>query len=201
MYEVPKFTPKVYLIHKDGRKWEFKNITDAANKLYKWRLYGPYNTSRALIGSQFTEHHGIIYDRNEGRYTSFSHYDYIVRNELGDIITRHDLAEIRNENRIAKWRYRHLEQVETAERHFRKIPIPYTRCRRGGYSSYRKIRTTQEHRENDFLFCDEDALEYNINARPRRYQNLPTSWDDIPRSDYRDKGWKRHRKYQWKEKK
>lgn len=201
MYTVPEFIPKVYLIHKDGRKWEFKSIIEAANKLFKWRMYGLHSLDRALIGAHFTEHHDFIYDRDEGRYTTFSHYDYIVRDELGDIITRHDLVEVRNKNRIAKWRFRYIEQAKVAEKYFRKLPIPYTRCHRGGSSYYRKIRTTSEHRENDFLLFDEDALEYRIKARPRRYQDLPTSWDDIHRSDYRDKGWKRHRKHQWKEKK
>jgi hypothetical protein len=63
----------------------------------------------------------------------------------------------------------------------------------------RDIHTTQERREwFDYI----DALaEYPEWVRKRRsMKELPSAWDDIPRSDSRDRSWKRHRKTQYRPK-
>ena len=198
MYNVPTFVPKVYLIHRDGRKWEYKNIEEAARVLRAANFLGDYYHA-PLIGSHFNEakYHDYI---PEDEPIPLNTYDYIVRDELGTIITCNELREIASKNRTSRWRKRYLSQAEVTQKHFRDIPIPYT-GRRPGYNVYRKIHTTPEHRDNDFLNYDEDALEYNIKARPsRRKHMLPTSWDDNVRSDFGCKNWKRFRKHQWKEK-
>lgn len=42
---------------------------------------------------------------------------------------------------------------------------------------------------------------YRVRVRAKRNTaNLPNSWDDIARSDYTNRSWKRHRKTQYKPK-
>lgn len=81
---------------------------------------------------------------------------------------------------------------------FRLGPVPGVRKGRSGWRhTDRKIATTAERRENDFLFYDEDAIEYRIQPRPARGRtHLPHSWDD-PRYARRGNGWKNHRKTQY----
>jgi hypothetical protein len=60
----------------------------------------------------------------------------------------------------------------------------------------RGLRTTQERRLN--AFYDAEAGE----PRPRSARsgrNLPDYRDDLRRSDYGDRNWKRYRKHQWKD--
>lgn len=76
---------------------------------------------------------------------------------------------------------------------FRSGPVPDIRCRRGGRHYYRRIATTAELRENDFLWYDEDAIEHRIQPRPsRRRGALPTFWDDGRFARHGD-GWKNYR--------
>lgn len=68
---------------------------------------------------------------------------------------------------------------------FRQEPVPYIRHRRG-YKFYRRIRTTNELRQNT-------APEMKEFVRAsRREHNLPTSWDE--RSRHIDNCWKSQRK-------
>lgn len=202
MYNVPEFIPKVYLIHRDGRKWEFKNIEKAADTLWYQGYLGRYREA-PLIAPHFKEARPFMdYDANGQRddlVGSVIYHDYIVRDEVGEIITVDDLKDARKP-RHNKWNTRHDDKVHITEKFFRKMPIPHTG--RGGWrSGYRHVRTRSEIRENEFLKYDEDAIEYDIKPRTRRTQDLPTLWDDIWRNDYRSRNWKRHRKTQWKEKK
>jgi hypothetical protein len=68
----------------------------------------------------------------------------------------------------------------------------------GGYSYHRAIRTTNErrwtHAWDDEEFAPKPRSARNLN-------NIRDSYDDLCRSDYRNKSWKRHRKFQWKVKK
>lgn len=202
MYKVPEFKPKVYLIHRDGRKWEFKNITEAANSLWNDGYLGRYREA-PLFASHFKEARPHDYFDDENRNAligSVIYHDYVVRDEVGEVITPADLKDIRTKERKSKWRSRYDERDHIAEKFFRELPVPYT----GGgswRSGYRHVRTTTEIHDNEFLKYDEDAIEYDIKPRARRTQNLPTAWNDIWRNDYRDHNWKRHRKTQWKEKK
>jgi hypothetical protein len=80
---------------------------------------------------------------------------------------------------------------------FRDGPVPgvrYHRWHRGSY--YRNPATRQEIKENNFLKYDDDAIEYGVKARRSNYNDLPTSWDDIPKN--RENNWKRFRKTQYK---
>lgn len=83
---------------------------------------------------------------------------------------------------------------------FRQGPVEGIHCTRGSRRRcYRRIATTGERRENDFLFYDEDAVDLGVQARgKRRRPNLPTAWDDVCHARHGN-GWKRYRKKQYRE--
>lgn len=85
------------------------------------------------------------------------------------------------------WRYYSLYK-DSNYLGFRNGPIPHT-GKRGGYNYYRDVKTTQERRMN----CAH--LEYTRGKR----RNLPSSWEDIGRSDMMNKySWKKQKKVrQW----
>lgn len=201
MYD-SKFTDKIYLLHKDGRRWEFKDIYYAVKTLRDWGFYDVWHRDKL---EYIDDHYRAIghYDHTHEEYVIGGHIEYILRSDFGEIITVDDLntawSTIRKERLDA-----HLEKkYKEANKDFRRAPAPHTRCRRGGgYSYYRQFHTFPEYRDNEALLSDEDAQEYRIIPRPKRVSmNLPNNWDDIGRSDYKNKNWKRHRKTQWKEKK
>lgn len=86
------------------------------------------------------------------------------------------------------WRKIHIKPE-----HFRCQPVPNTGKRNWG--GYRKIRTSQEIRENKFFSYDIETKEYRFKIRRL---GLPDDREDIYRSDGRNKNWKRHRRHQWK---
>lgn len=62
---------------------------------------------------------------------------------------------------------------------------------------FRKIKTTQERRR---WVADEELMgeypELRLRAG-RSFRTLPNSWDDIHKSAWEDRSWKRHRDRQW----
>jgi hypothetical protein len=75
-------------------------------------------------------------------------------------------------------------------------PVPHTGRRRGYRVLRRGFRTAQERRLN--AFYDAEAGEPRPRAR-RIGKNLPSNRDDIVRSSFADRNWKRYRKHQWKD--
>ena len=82
---------------------------------------------------------------------------------------------------------------------FRFDPVPYTGLKFRGHW-FRRPTTYHEIKWN----CAHQELEYdlsipNLVRKKRSFKNIPVSWDDIGRSDVRNKkSWKRHRRHQWK---
>lgn len=83
---------------------------------------------------------------------------------------------------------------------FRDGPVHGIRCWRGGGSYHRRPGTHSERRDTAFHEAyDEDCLEYEVKIRGRRrHKSLPTSWDDLSKSDWKAKSWKNYRSHQWK---
>lgn len=70
--------------------------------------------------------------------------------------------------------------------------VPHTRCRRGCYRYFRHPHTMRSRRQLRGL----DILD-GIYVRGKQC-HLPSSWDDIGRSDASIRTWKSHRKTQYK---
>lgn len=193
MHTTPIFSQKIYLIENTSCRWEYNDLTHAANELYRLRLYGPFHHDDGHIGIHHVEKHKR-FDWMVGIYEpSNSYYQFIVRSELGDVITVKDLQKART---LPKWRW--ISRKETVERHgeFRRSPVPFTGKRSWG--GVRRISTTPE-RRTAVAHSDKEMKEHGVKVRAKRNKsNLPNTWDDYWRHNMRS--WKKHRKHQWKQK-
>lgn len=64
---------------------------------------------------------------------------------------------------------------------------------------YRDPKTKQEIAQNNSDIFKEVINDYGVKIKIRK-RILPTSWDDILKSNYRDNSWKRYRNTQYKNK-
>lgn len=133
----------------------------------------------------------------KGNYPAF--YRYLLRDECGLVIPLWKIWEAAHH--AGALRYHAFSYTYHRPFRFRRGPVPRTRCRRGGYRSFRVIKTYQERRETDFLDnYDEDATSHGLRIRRRRSAAaLPEPHDDILRSDQGVRSWKKHRKHQWRD--
>lgn len=124
---------------------------------------------------------------------------YLVRDEQGLIIPLWKIEE-RQVNLGVPLTTKYIYWAPARNYKFRRGPVPHISCYRGGNSWFRSIKTYVDRRENDFCNeYDEDARFYGVRARAARTSgNLPEPWDDLGRSDWGHRTWKRHRKTQWK---
>ncbi len=63
-------------------------------------------------------------------------------------------------------------------------------------SCHRAIKTTQEIRANQDGQWVKGDFDFMVKIRGRR-RNIPNSWDDIMRTDWSHRCWKRHRHTQY----
>lgn len=185
MYEVKKYVPKVRLISRAGSIWEYNSMSKAYYIINSRRLW-------TEIGNSFKD---SVYSFRfiKGKCIKVVTFpNYILRTELGDVITVDELRDYSPPKR-PYFLYRHLPFK------FRKGSVPNIHCSRGGFHYYRKIKTTQEHRANRAVLTDEDAKLYRVKVRGKRAKNfLPNTWDDIIYSDITIKNWKKYRRTQYK---
>lgn len=126
-------------------------------------------------------------------------YRYLLRDECGLIIPLWKIWE--TAQHTGALHYRPLSYRWHRPFRFRRGPVPRTRCQRGGHGYFRSVRTYQERCETDFLDSyDEDARDHGVRIRRRRSAKaLPEPRDDILRSDWGVRSWKKHRKHQWRD--
>lgn len=68
------------------------------------------------------------------------------------------------------------------------------------YRYFRNPRTTQERKAYFDVVQQEEEYGFKIKyRRSRNNVNLPSAWDDIHRSDVKQRTWKQSRKTRWKE--
>lgn len=67
-----------------------------------------------------------------------------------------------------------------------------------GATLFRRPATLNEQKQRD---STSEALRVEGLQRfdKARRKLLPTAWEDVPRGDYLDRSWKRHRRHQWRE--
>ena len=185
---IPPYIPKIRLIARDGRIWEYKTLTKAADELYEIFRWG----IREQIGDTWIKSRNWDFRLDTPAYF---YYPYILRTEFGDVVTVDELWNARTTK--ISWRAGWMSARNDFE--FRNGPVPYTGGRRR-WVGCRHMKTTQEICEADALRFDDDAQYYGIKARAKRNRaNLPEAWDDHWRP-YDQKNWKNYRKNQWKKK-
>ena len=183
MYIVPQYEPKIRLIARDGTETVYNNYDEFLehNSLYFIREH---------VATTFR-------DFPEGRHVYLSWEErqsldlYIVRDEFGSVFSAGELIHaqekrIRENPGYSRWR------VDLSHHVYRQNPVPHTGKNSWSFGHYyRRPKTTQEMRW---------AIAHEKYVRGRRSKrHLPSSWDDVPRSDIRErKNWKRNRKTQWK---
>ena len=133
------------------------------------------------------------------------HYRYLLRDECGLTIPLWKIEETALQAGMVRWwRERFAWNWKPRRQYkYRCDPVPHIHCYRGGNSVFRNVGTYSERRENDFCNeFDEDAKFYGVRSRAARTSgNLPEPWDDILRSDWGNKSWKKHRKTQYRTRK
>ena len=65
---------------------------------------------------------------------------------------------------------------------------------------FRNPKTRQEIRDNKALAQEAKEVheEFGVGIKVRR-TDLPTAWDDLPKSSAGDRSWKKRRRFQWRE--
>ena len=186
MYIVPKYEPKIRVISKDGSETVYKNLEE-------FLKHNSLHFIRSHVVTTFKEfpvnfRPRIYLLRQEDRELLDL---YIVRDEFGSVFSAGELIHaqekrIRENPGYSRWR------VDLSHHVYRQNPVPHTGKNSWSFGHYyRRPKTTQEMRW---------AIAHEKYVRGRRSKrHLPSSWDDVPRSDIRErKNWKRNRKTQWK---
>jgi len=176
---------KIFLHHINGGVSSFKDLEAAYKALGRAFI-------RDYVGKQYnysyTETYfdnGLKSRRIEGR----AHY--IMRDDAGEAITFEDFSFIREKEAKA---FKHYWENRVIRRN--TGPIERTGAR-GRRKVYRHPKTLQERRESQE---DNEINEYNVKIRAKRNAvNLPSYYDDIPRSDRGARNWKHYRTKQYKE--
>lgn len=144
--------------------------------------YEMLNRDHRIVG----ENDISIYDRNLVNDVHNWQFDPIIEKQT--FAFRRELCE--KDHKCTYYSDRFGTLPRSAWPNFRNGPVPYIH-KRGRYSVYRAVRTTNEKR----LSADPETMKYN---RGSRGKNLPDIWDDQIR-DWRNHGWKRQGKnrHQW----
>lgn len=194
MHITPILSQKIYLIENTGSRWEYQNLTHAADELFRLGIYGPSYNDGGHIGSYHVEKHGR-YSWIKDLYESYNvSFQFVVRTGLGDVITISDLCEARMPH---KWKWISRRELVKKHSQFRKTPVPFTGRRSWNY--LRQLNTMPERRLAE-AHANQEMKNYGVKVRAKRNKaNLPNSWDNYWR--HNTKSWKKHRKHQWKQKK
>jgi hypothetical protein len=159
-----------------------------------------YNGTKQLFASRraLFEHLGWrCLCRELGEYFDPSRWTYVAR-EAGLVLSlaafvvfRQSVTSGGSPQRLLSG-YLHREELRS-----RAVsgPVPGIHRRRFG-GHYRIPATFTERRANALV--DQEAGEPPVRSS-RRWKNLPSSWDDMVRSDHNTRSWKKHRKHQWKD--
>ena len=175
----------IYLVHTaDGVVYIFDGLTDAARY---WPTMRGLNISDSKKLFVYTFPPGPPYGnawKHRSLHKPSNEHHYYFQDSFGDIIP---CATIRTEY----YRVWGKKPNKMWGRWF-------IGRKRSHYHYYRRVRTTQERRWANAWDDEEFAPKIR---KCRNASNLPSYWDDQPRSNCDNHNWKRFRKHQWKEKK
>lgn len=135
------------------------------------RIVSSWKTMEARVSFYETD----CYSRFDS-HSFFSDHCYLT-DELGLIVPLWKIEEVANQWCEKKVRHRSYW------------------FRRSHWNGWRRPGTLNELRAEAGFEQDEDIREFKVKYRRR---DLPTTWDDMYRSDHRDRSWKRNRRTQYK---
>lgn len=182
MVVIPAPQSAVTLFHRDGRVWVYRNKQQALEELGRGFI-------ARNVGVDFRVFSHTAFDGTTS-HRVYQEWDYVLRGDQGRPLVLDDFfpSPPRNVYRgDFHWRYPSWNGEGA-------VPSTGRRHRHRG-SSMRRPRTQAERRMNQT-----GAREAGVPApRGRRNEHhLPSSWDDISRSDWHERSWKRHRRTQYK---
>ena len=138
----------------------------------------------------------------EARRLAAGAYGIWLRDFQPSVLSVEDATGARREDLEASWRLRRFIQDHRGEDVVwdgdcrpRGAPVPGT-GRWSRYSKRYRQPATQQERTKSFWVAEEGEPPVR-NAR--RWNELPSVWDDRPRASYGAKSWKAYRKHQWRE--
>lgn len=182
MKYIKPYEPAVTLFGRDGSVRVFKSMSAA------YRALGlPW--IRENVGAHFSvfvcrEHYTALFEPSKSIYAEA---DYVMRNDLGEILTAQSFQPLREKEIKRRYWGRYAQWNGEG-------PVPGTRKYRGGRYYFRRIRHLNARR-----LCFTIAEEGEVPPRAARdVHHLPNNWDDYGVAAREDINWKRFRKQQWK---
>lgn len=175
---------KIFLHHINGGVWSFKDFEAAYKALGRAFI-------RDYVGKQYHFLYTETYFEKGWKSRSVEgHAHYIMRDDAGNVITFEDFSFILEKESRA---FRHSWENRVIRRNTGPVEGVgiFRRCK-----TYRHPKTLQERRNSQE---DDDIFEYNVKIRAKRNAvNLPSYYDDVPRSDRGARNWKHYRTKQYK---
>ena len=168
----------VLAIHIDGTVDLFRNMNELVDNIH--------NLECAEL------HHVVREIDTFGERSVVSEASIIVRDDSGQVVEPASIIANVRKNWFSEYRREKRTKALHAER--LGLPIPGIRHRRG-FRMFRRPKTLQELRSNSGFEADKAELPVHF-EKFRLRKELPTYYDDIIR--HHEKGWKKHRRYQWK---
>lgn len=188
MHTIKPYETRITLINNEGKKYLYASKAKALEELGQRFL--------SKIGEHFkTFNHRSYWYTSSDVYREcdvvYTHSDYIMRDDFGNVVTLADFHELicEKNSKYTKW----CESLYAGYKgRGNTVPdIGRRRSHRGTY--YRHPATIAECQINQIVDWDEPQ------ARPNRaLSNLPNAWDDYVRSDHKNRNWKRFRQTQYK---
>ena len=117
-----------------------------------------------------------------------SNYLYMITDDKGKALNAYNLLSNLCNNNSNNY----LEKRNNYS--YRKSPVPFTGKGRWFFGNYYRTFPKPEPEDKESIKEATDSCEH---IKIKKH-NIPDTWDDIPRTDVRDRSWKRHRPHQYK---
>lgn len=177
-YEVKKeYTLPFILIHESGWTKVFYDITECGIFCKNYYIKGYHR--------YFCDDYW--YNDETKNYYKYFYSEWILRDDKGRVFTNDDFDPI----------YIYDSPKFMDKNHYEKLglTIPNT-GKRGNYGYRRNLRFKKIHKQREEF--NDWKKDYKIKGRNSKENLPPTSWDDVGKSNWRDKNWKNYRKTQYK---
>jgi hypothetical protein len=196
------FTPPFYLIHQDGKTWEFETLSALREGLWSFGCFKPPSYRHLFTKYpefQTTNIVGWKHVTRDQTDDTVVRCDWIVRDSIGKPVSATEVwDEDKKTKTLTRW-----ERRELAKSHAAKLglPIPGTGNRPLRYHGYRMMtgHMTETRSISAFLADrreDPDFIELasHLNGLGNWDRAPPDPWDDLPRGRQPYRSWKSYKK-------